>query len=94
MRDRDTMASVALSTQDILAAAEEFESAGKQSQKLVARREKVTERLKGKWSGSAQEAFYKHHTEWQALMRGQVALLTGIAFELQALAERYENADK
>jgi WXG100 family type VII secretion target len=88
------MASVALSTKDILAAADEFESASRQSQELVESLEKVTVGLKGKWSGSAQEAFYKHHDEWQALMRGQVALLTGIAFELKALAERYEKADK
>ena len=94
MRDGDSVPSVALSTKDIIAAAEEFESASKQSQELVAKLEKVAERLKDKWSGSAQEAFYKHHDEWQALMRGQVALLTGIAFELQALAERYEKADK
>ena len=93
MHDWDSVPSVALSTKEILAAAEEFESAGQRSQELVARLEKVTENLKDKWSGSAQEAFYKHHDEWQALMRGQVALLTGIAFELQALAERYEKAD-
>ena len=88
------MASVELSTKDIMAAADEFESASRQSEELVAKLGKVTDGLKDKWSGSAQEAFYKHHDEWQTLMKGQVALLTGIAFELKALAERYERVDE
>lgn len=88
------MGAVTLSTKELQSAAEAFDSASKESQELVAKLDKVTENLKAKWSGSAQEAFYKHHGEWQALMKGQVAILTGIAFELRALAERYERADK
>ena len=88
------MGSVTVSTNTILTAAREFESASKQSDALVASLEKVTEDLKVKWSGSAQEAFYKHHDEWRTLMRGQVALLAAISSELHALAARYEKADK
>lgn len=88
------MGSVNLSTQHILTAAQEFASASKESQALVANLDKVTEDLKAKWSGSAQQAFYQHHVEWRTLMRGQVALLAAISSELQALAARYEKADK
>ena len=88
------MSTVTLSTQDLKEAAEEFETASKESQELVSKLAKATEGLKGKWSGAAQQAFYRHHDEWQALMQGQVALLTGISLELRALAERYEQADK
>lgn len=88
------MASVNLSTEHILTAAQEFESASKESQELVANLDKVTEDLKVKWSGSAQHAFYRHHAEWRTLMRGQVALLAAISSELHALAARYEKADK
>jgi WXG100 family type VII secretion target len=88
------MASVNLSTEHILTAAQEFGSASKQSQELVANLDKVTEDLKAKWSGSAQHAFYQHHAEWRMLMRGQVALLAAISSELHALAARYQKADK
>jgi len=88
------MSTVTLSTQGLKEAAEEFESASKESQILVSKLAKVTEELKGKWSRTARETFYKHHDEWQALMQGQVALLTGISLELRALAKRYERADK
>ena len=88
------MGSVTVSTSTILTAAREFELASKESEALVANLNKVTEDLKAKWSGSAQEVFYKHHDEWRTLMRGQVALLAAISSELHALAARYEKADK
>jgi WXG100 family type VII secretion target len=88
------MASVNLSTEHILTAAQEFGSASKESQELVANLDKVTEDLKAKWSGSAQHAFYQHHAEWRMLMRGQVTLLAAISSELHALAARYQKADK
>jgi len=88
------MASVNLSTEHILTAAQEFESASKESQELVANLDKVTEDLKVKWSGSAQQAFYRHHTEWRMLMRGQVALLAALSRELHDLAARYAKTDK
>ena len=88
------MATVSLSTETILTAAQAFEAGSKQSQALVADLDKVTEDLKSKWSGSAQQAFYRQHAEWRMLMRGQVALLGAISSELRALATRYEKADK
>ena len=88
------MTSVNLSTEHILTAAQEFESASKESQELVANLDKVTEDLKSKWSGSAQQTFYRHHAEWRTLMRGQVALLAAISSELHELAARYVKADK
>jgi WXG100 family type VII secretion target len=85
---------VTLSPLGIREAADEFESASKESQALVGKLEKVAGGLKGSWSGPTQEAFYRHFEEWQRLMRLQVALLTTISAQLRELAERYAKADR
>lgn len=88
------MGALSVSTGDILDAASEFEAASRKSQEIISKLDEVTTELKGKWSGPAQEAFYRHHNEWQMIMKGQAALLSSISMELRALAERYQTADK
>jgi WXG100 family type VII secretion target len=82
---------VALS--EIRRAAEEFASAGRDSQTIIKRLEEAVAELETGWSGVTQEMFYHHYTEWRNLMQGHVALLLHIAQEMHAIAERYEGAD-
>jgi WXG100 family type VII secretion target len=88
------MSGVAFSTQDMAVAAREFELASRESQQILERLEKVTGGLRDGWSGETREAFFKHHSEWQALMRSQAAMLISISLELRALAERFQRADR
>jgi len=87
------MRGVAVSTHDITAAAREFELASRESQQILEKLEKVAGGLREGWSGETQEAFFRHHTEWQSLMRSQTAMLVSISLELRALADRFRRAD-
>jgi WXG100 family type VII secretion target len=87
------MSGVAVSTQDIAAAAREFERGSKESQQLLERLEKVADGLKQGWSGETRDAFFKHQAEWHTLMRAQAAMLISISLELRALADRFQRAD-
>ena len=78
---------------NIMAAAKEFESASGESQQLLERLEKVADGLKPGWAGAGRDAFFQHHTEWQALMRGQVAMLISLSQQPHALASRFERVD-
>jgi WXG100 family type VII secretion target len=87
------MSGVAVSTQDIAAAAREFELACRESQQLLERLERVAGGLGEGWAGQSGETFFKHLAEWQGLMRSQAGMLVSISLELRALADRFQRAD-
>jgi len=87
------MTALTVPVQNILAAAKEYETASKESQQLLERLEKAADGLRPGWAGANRDTFFQHHKEWQALMRGQVAVLISLSLELQALASRFERAD-
>jgi WXG100 family type VII secretion target len=83
-----------VSSEDLHRAALEFAQAGKDSQAVIKRLEKATGVLEDKWSGVTQETFYKHYREWRSQMGGFAVLLNGIAQQLNAIADRFEQADQ
>ena len=75
-------------------AAEAFAKASQDSQAIIDRLEKATAKLEGKWGGVTQQMFYKNYKEWHAHMSGMVELLRRVSLETQAIADRFEQADK
>ena len=88
------MAELVISSEDLHRAAREFAQASKDSQAVIKRLEKATGVLEEKWSGVTQEMFYKHYREWRSQMGGFAILLNGISQQLNAIADRFDQADR
>lgn len=75
-------------------AAQEFTQASKDTAATLKRLDDATGELESKWAGVSQQVFYKQYTELRQYMAGFSALLTNIAREMNAMAERFEDADR
>jgi WXG100 family type VII secretion target len=72
----------------------EFKRAGGDSQQLVARLQQAVNNLQPDWEGMTQQKFYSDFQQWQTSMRNFVELLNSISQQLDAIAARFEAADK
>ena len=88
------MGQLRISPENLRHAADEFRLANKDAQRIVLRLEKVASGLQEQWSGVTQELFFREYKDWLTSMGGFLALLTGIANEMQAMAERFDVADR
>ncbi len=86
--------SSAISPQDLHHAAEEFAKASSDTLEIAKRLENVATHLEKKWEGAAKQVFYQQYKEWHHASGGFAALLSNIAKELRAMAERYEQVDR
>jgi WXG100 family type VII secretion target len=87
------MPELLISPNDLHHAAEEFSKAHKETQALIKRLDGTTSALEDKWSGTSQQMFYKYYEEWVQHIEGFNHLLSIIADEMHAMAERYERID-
>jgi WXG100 family type VII secretion target len=85
--------SATISSQDLNGAAEEFSKASKETLEIAKRLEHATGLLQKKWEGAAKQVFYSQYKEWHQAAGGFAMLLSNIARELHAMAERYEHVD-
>lgn len=88
------MTEFSVPTDELYEAAKEFDEVGKASQLLVERLERATSELEKKWSGAAKQVFFKNYKQWHQTMQGHIALLNSISREMNAMADRFEQADK
>jgi len=72
----------------------EFKRASGDSQQLVARLQQAVNNLQPDWEGMTQQKFYSDFQQWQTSMRNFVELLNSISQQLDAIAARFEAADK
>jgi WXG100 family type VII secretion target len=75
-------------------AAKEFHQAGKETDALVLRLGERMKKLEASWLDAGQQAFFQYYHEWQPHMGGFAAILLQIAAELEAIADRYSEADR
>jgi WXG100 family type VII secretion target len=80
--------------EDIRQAAKAFSKASKESRLLLKGLEETTKNLTDKWEGATSQFFYKHYQSFQPQMEGAAAHMDLIAKELDAIANRYESADR
>lgn len=81
-------------TEQLQETAAAFSLASRDSQEIMKRLEDAMAGLESKWSGATQQGFHKNYRDWQQYMGGMAALLKTIAHELEAMADRYQVADK
>ena len=72
----------------------QFKQASNESQQLVSRLQQAVNGLQGEWEGMTKERFYSDFQQWQTSMRNFVELLNSISQQLDAIAARFEAADK
>ena len=72
----------------------EFKRASGDSQQLVSRLQQAVNNLQPDWEGMTQQKFYSDFQQWQTSMRNFVELLNSISQQLDAIAARFEAADK
>lgn len=87
------MAEIMISPNDLHQAAEEFSKAHKETQTLIKRLGETASALEDKWSGTSQQMFYEYYEEWVLHIEGFNHLLSLIADEMHAMAERFESID-
>jgi len=75
-------------------AAEQFNQAGKDLEGILKRLDETTNELKTQWEAASQQVFYKQYGELHQYMEGMKILVGHISLEMQAMAERFEKADR
>jgi len=83
-----------ISPPDLHHAAEEFARASNDTLEIAKRLENITGCLEKKWEGAAKQVFYQQYKEWHQVSGGFASLLSNIAKELHAMAERHEHIDQ
>ncbi len=73
--------------------ASSFRKANKDSQKIVADLDEAMATMRAKWQGSTQQLFYQKYIQWRDHSAGYAELLSNIAREIEAIAERFAKAD-
>lgn len=80
--------------EELYKSAREFIEAGKETQAIIKRLDEATDNLENKWAGVTQQVFYEQYRELRQYMEGFAAMMTNVAQEMQAMAERFEKADQ
>ncbi len=88
------MSGATISPQDLHEVAEQFMQAGKDTLEIAKRLENVTSQLEKKWAGANKQVFYEQYQQWNQASGSFAILLSNIAQELNAMAERYEHVDQ
>jgi len=71
-----------------------FRKASKETLTILKKLDATTSDLENKWSGVTQQTFYKQYRELHQYMEGFAAIMTNVAQEMQAMADRFEKADR
>jgi WXG100 family type VII secretion target len=72
----------------------QFKQASQQSQEMVTKLQSTVSGMQSEWEGLTKEKFYTEFQQWQTSMKAFVELLTSIGQQLDAVAARFEAADK
>jgi WXG100 family type VII secretion target len=80
--------------EELYKTAQDFLKASKDLMAINKRLNKSTGELEKKWAGASRQVFYKRSEELKQYMEGMSGLMKNISQEMQAMAERFERADK
>ena len=82
-----------ISPDELRKAALEFKIASGDSDEIIHRLNSVVKSLDASWDDANQQMFYKYFQEWYSYASGISQLLFLISGELEAVAEKYSDAD-
>lgn len=88
------MSDITLQPDQLRQAADVFSGAGKDTQAILKKLDDATSELEKHWDGVNQQVFYKQYRELRQYMQGFSGLLANISTEMQAMAQRFEDADR
>ena len=88
------MSEMQIQPDELRQSAEEFNKAGKETQAILKRLDDSTGELEKKWAGAAQQIFFKQYKDLRQYMEAFSVLLGNVSLEMQAMADRYEKADR
>lgn len=83
-----------IAPEEIHLAAKSFHQASKDTRRIAEDLAKAIETLQVKWQGASQQLFFQDYKEWENHALGYSGLLANIALQLDAIADRFERADK
>jgi len=83
-----------LSPSELREAAEAFTLSSEDGQRALKRLDLVTEKLEGRWTGTASMSFATNYREWRQQMEAFVRLLTTLSTQMKSIADRMEKADR
>ena len=82
-----------ISPSELQKASQEFKTASQETDEIMSKLEKVIKSLEESWEDAGQQIFFRYYQEWHTHVSGISQLLNLTADELNAIAERYSNAD-
>ncbi|MEI6776382.1 MAG: WXG100 family type VII secretion target [Chloroflexales bacterium] len=88
------MSRIKVTPQQIRSAAGQFKSSSQQSNDMVSRLTQQMNGMQSEWEGMASQKFFQDFQQWKGTMTQFVALLNDIGGQLDAIATRFEQADR
>jgi WXG100 family type VII secretion target len=88
------MARIKVTPEEVHQVASQFKQASSQSQEMVQRLQQTMGNLQPNWEGMTQQRFYGEYEQWRNSMNQFVQLLGQIAQQLDAIADRFAQADQ
>lgn len=85
---------IKVTPQQLRAAASQFKSSSQQSQEMINRLNQQITSMQSDWAGMSAQKFYNDFQQWKSTMTQFVTLLNEIGGQLEAIATRFEQADR
>jgi len=85
---------LSLTPAEIHRAAEDFLRESRECEEMVGRLQRAVAEMRKKWESASGEVFYHEFQAWKRSMGPQAAVLKDIARQLDAIAERFAEADR
>lgn len=88
------MARIKISPDQVRSVAGQFRSKSQESGTMAQQLTSAVKGMEAEWEGMAAQRFYGDFTQWQQQMNKYVELLSGIATELDRIANTIEQTDQ
>jgi WXG100 family type VII secretion target len=85
---------IKVTPQQMRTAAQQFKSSSQQSNEMVARLTQQMNSMQPEWEGMSSQKFFQDFQQWKGTMTQFVTLLNEIGGQLDAIATRFEQADR
>jgi WXG100 family type VII secretion target len=88
-----SMTEILIHGEELQKAAQRFRSVSKTTDGSIAELDETIHALETKWSGAAQQTFYKRYKDLHQALEGISLLMTNIANEMNLMADRMKEID-
>jgi len=85
---------IKITPQQIRSAATQFKNSSRQSNDMIVTLTNQMNSMQGEWEGMSSQKFYSDFQQWKTTMTQFVTLLNDIGGQLDAIATRFEQADR